>query len=58
MDYRFDFLLKISEEVSPSMDIYIDPLLTVGTSRRVPRLVNTDKRQPAAAGHHWRVTKT
>ena len=30
-----------------------DPLCTVGTGRRVPRVGNTDCRQTAAAGQHW-----
>ena len=33
-----------------------DPLLTVGTSRRVPHVDNTDDRQIAAAGQHWTYT--
>ena len=32
----------------------VDPLLTVGTARRVPRVGNTDDRQTAAAGQHWK----
>ena len=31
----------------------VDPLLTVGTSRRVLRVNNTDDGQTAAAGQHW-----
>ena len=31
----------------------VDPLLTVGTARRVPRVGNTDDRKTAAAGQHW-----
>ena len=31
----------------------VDPLLTVGTTRRVPRVGNKDDRQTAAAGQHW-----
>ena len=31
----------------------VDPLITVGTARKVPRVENTDDRQTAAAGHHW-----
>ena len=31
----------------------VDPLLTVGTARRVPRVENMDDRQTAAAGQHW-----
>ena len=31
----------------------VDPLLTLGTVRRVPRIDNTDERQTATAGQHW-----
>ena len=31
----------------------VDPLLTVGTVRRVPRVDNMDDRHIAEAGHHW-----
>ena len=31
----------------------VDPPLTVGTARRVPRVDITDDRQTAAAGQHW-----
>ena len=31
----------------------VDPLLTVGTARRVPRVNNTDEGQTAAAGQRW-----
>ena len=31
----------------------VDPLLTVSTARRVPRVNNTDEVQTAAAGQHW-----
>ena len=30
-----------------------DPLLTVGTARRVPHVNNMDEGQTAAAGQHW-----
>ena len=31
----------------------VDPLVTVGTVRRVPRVNNPDEGQTAAAGQHW-----
>ena len=31
----------------------VDPLLIVGTARRVPRVDNTDGGQTAAAIQHW-----
>ena len=31
----------------------VDPLLTVGTARRVLYVDNTDDRQTAVAGQHW-----
>ena len=33
----------------------VDPLLTVGTARRVPRVDTTDDGQTSAAGQHWTV---
>ena len=36
-----------------SLQGFVDPLLTIGTARRVPRVDNTDDRQIAAARKHW-----
>ena len=36
-----------------SLQMCVDPLLTVGTARRVPCVGNTDDRQTAAARQHW-----
>ena len=33
--------------------LLVDPLLTVGTARRVPRVNNTDEGQTAAGRQHW-----
>ena len=38
---------------TPHMTVNVDPLITVGTARRVPRVDNTDDGQTAAAGQHW-----
>ena len=36
-----------------SLEGCVDPLLTVGTARWVPRVDDTDDGQTAAAGQHW-----
>ena len=41
------------QQCSSNLQGFVDPLLTVGTARRVPRVNNTDEGQTAAAGQHW-----
>ena len=52
-----EYCLLSSDEKSETLHevevMVVDPLLTVGTVRRVPRVNNMDEVQTAAAGQHW-----
>ena len=41
------------QQCRSSLQGCVDPLLTVGTLQRVPRIDNMDDSQTAAAGQHW-----
>ena len=46
-------ITKVNGHTRVDVEDAVDPLLTVGTAWRVPRVDNTDDRQTSAAEQHW-----